>query len=81
MWGNHMNMDWWWGFAGFHMVGYVLLIVLLVLAVAWFLGRAVTQGGAGATSQKSALDILKERYARGEIGKEEFEQKKRDLQT
>jgi putative membrane protein len=81
MWGDHMNMDWWWGWGGFHMIGYVLLVIVLVVAVAWILSCGVTPGGRGATPPKSALDILKERYARGEIGKEEFEQKKHDLQA
>jgi putative membrane protein len=44
--------------------------------VVWLVGRDF---GRGPGEAGSALDILNERYARGEIGKEEFEQKKRDL--
>jgi putative membrane protein len=51
-----------------------LLPVALIVAAIYVLARP----GQG-TREKTALDILKERYARGEIEKEEFEQKKRDL--
>ena len=35
----------------------------------------------GAGAQERTFQMLKERYARGEIGKDEFEQKKRDLEA
>jgi putative membrane protein len=59
------------------MIGYLLIAIVLVAAVVWLVGGEFARGPGPA---KSALDILKERYARGEIGKEEFERKRRDLQ-
>jgi putative membrane protein len=53
----------------------VILVVGIVLLVR-LLRREPPTGGPPA---ETALDILKKRYARGEIGREEFEQKKRDL--
>ena len=42
------------------------------------IGRWLAQGGESRGGQR-ALDILKERYAKGEIDKKEFEDKKKDL--
>ncbi len=42
--------------------------------------RGVSQSGSSDSSKAdSALDVLKKRYARGEINKEEYEEKKKDL--
>ena len=54
-----------------------LIIVAIVLLVRGFGGSA--GGQAPRLPEKTALDILRERYARGEIGKAEFEEKRRDL--
>lgn len=59
--------------------GWILAVIILILLI-WLLIKSVDKGvrepGPG---EKSALNILDERYARGEISKEEYEDKKRDL--
>lgn len=74
-------MVWMWGAGGLVMMLGMLLfwaavIVALIVGVRW-LAREV-HGPQGAAAD-SALQILRERYARGEINREEFEQRKRDL--
>lgn len=52
-----------------------IFFLVAILVVIYLIARAARQGSTG----ESPLDILKIRYARGEISKEEFDQKKRDL--
>jgi putative membrane protein len=54
----------------------ILWWIIIIIAVAALIKFVYQKESSG---QKSALDILKERYARGEISKEEFQEKKRDI--
>jgi putative membrane protein len=53
------------------------IVVLVVLGVRWLGGSRL--GGTPGPSPNKALDILKERFARGEIDKDEFELRRRAL--
>ena len=52
-------------------------IGVAVLLVRWLSGTPA--GGAGPSAANTPLDILRERFARGEIDKEEFEERRRIL--
>jgi putative membrane protein len=56
----------------------IAFIVLTVLIIAWLL-RALELGWQSNTDGKSALDILKDRFARGEIERAEYEERKKLL--
>ncbi|MHB1415110.1 MAG: SHOCT domain-containing protein [Chloroflexota bacterium] len=58
-------------------IGALILIVLAVL-FARTVGQGVGTTEPSSTSGRS-LDILRQRYARGEISREEYEQMRRDL--
>lgn len=73
-WGMHPM----WGVWGIGMMLMMLVfwgavIVGIVMAIRWLAGQ-----GERSRSDR-AVDILRERYARGEINKDEFEEKQRDL--
>lgn len=67
------------------MMGFGLIFtVLIVIAFIYLMNeRGQGQGSLFSSSPKgkSALDIAKERYARGEITKEEFDRLRRDLDS
>jgi putative membrane protein len=73
-------MHWFNGFGGGWMMAlwWILIIIAIVGLVKW---TASSSGGwPGSNRQgKNARDILEERYARGEIDKEEYDEKKKDL--
>jgi putative membrane protein len=68
-----------WGIFSF-LLGLLLIflfVVIVVAAVKWLWGQNLpflTQ------NRETGLDILKKRYARGEISKDEFEKIKRDIE-
>ena len=67
--GHGWGMGWWW-----------IIGLIIVVAIVWMVVKSMnTNSNANLPSGKSALDILKERYARGEIDKEEFEERRKDL--
>ncbi len=73
-WGMHyMWGPWGIGMMLMMLVFFGLVIVGLVFGIRWL----ITQGKE--PQSDSALDILRQRYARGEINKEEFETKKQEL--
>lgn len=67
-WGNMMGF---WGGG--------IMMVLFWAAVIYFIVWLVRNNKTNERDDKKALEILKERYARGEIDKKEFEEKKKDL--
>lgn len=68
------------GFGFFMMVGLFLLLVLVVIGV-FFIVHHFTNINVkvGTHSGNKALEILNERYARGEIDEEEYNRKKTEL--
>ena len=70
------GMGWFGGI--FMVVFWITILVGLVFVIKWLAQATSKKGDAGQRGSR-AIDILKERYARGEIDKAQFEAMKRDL--
>ena len=69
-----------WGMMGFGggllmLLFWALVILGIAALVKWLMNQSNQSGG----THDSAMEILKERYAKGEIDRKEFEEKKKDL--
>lgn len=60
--------------------GWIIGIIILVVVILLVINATRNQTGQTNSDSKTPLDILKERYARGEIDNEEFEERKRNLE-
>ena len=81
-WGMGPGMMGGWGMGWFGMIFmaafWILIIVGLVFLIRWLI-QTTSAGKETGLGGSKALDILKERYARGEMEKDEFDAKRRDL--
>lgn len=74
-WRMHEWMGWGWGgmwLGPLFMIGWLVLVV----AVVRWLGGAVA---VGAKLERTAREIIDDRYARGEIDREEYQRRRQDI--
>ena len=58
-----------------------LIVLVLVGVVIYYLLQISRSKGSDGSIIETPLDIFKKRYAKGEIDKEEFDRKKKDLEA
>ncbi|SCZ59054.1 SHOCT domain-containing protein [Thiohalomonas denitrificans] len=73
MWWDNMH-----GYGGGFWPGWLLMVLFWILVILGIV--AVIKFLLAGTSRNAAIDILKERYARGEISKDDFEKMRRELE-
>jgi len=82
MWGRGNDRSMMGGFGIFSIIPMIIFWVLVIWAIVALVRRGIwsSRGGKGHWhGEDSAIQILKDRYAKGEINKEEFEQKMKDI--
>ena len=73
-------MGWGYGFGLIHIIVWIVILVAIIALVVWLV-RAVASPAVHhlPPRRSTGLDVLEERYARGEINRDEYLQKKKDI--
>ena len=74
MWYMHEGTAWWMAFGGIWMIFFWGGLVALIV---WGISKITRNNSSG--EKQRPLEIAKERYARGDISREEYEKIKKDL--
>jgi len=75
-WGHMMGYG---GYGGIFM--WIFLIIIVAVILYFVVNRGKTTGTLTGSEKESSSEILKKRYARGEITKEEFDKRKSDIES
>lgn len=76
MWNYGIGFGWGWLWMGLF---WLFLVLLVLAAVKYLASRSGSPGDSSKGTSKTATDYLEESYAKGEISRDEFLQKREDL--
>ncbi len=81
-WGMMGGWGYGYGYSPLHLIVWIVIIVALVMLFTWSMRSTCMPGMRRHMHMRrsAGLDVLEERYARGEINRDEYLQKKKDIE-
>ena len=76
-----MMGGWGYGWGVAHMIILVVILIAIIIGIVWLVRSLSANDARMLPRRRAGLDVLEERYARGEINRDEYLEKKRDLNS